>query len=167
MFDLFAAYANDNRRASVRGPLYVLVEARTVAQPMWAFDLSLGGARCVTERPIWPGTYLDLAFTLPDSHERIVTGSQVVTLDTSESQEVMLGLRFCCLADGARMAIYRFLDRRRRLWDPALAGEEGSLASRYPHLAHIFDQPQPFANLLAETYAALGLSAPHRDNAPS
>ena len=162
MPESFAARPYLNRRSSARGPLYVLVEARTHAEPMWAFDLSLSGVRCATRKPEWPGTYMDLTFVLPDTHERIVTGAQVMTLDTAANGELMLGLRFCRLADGAQMAIYRFLDRR-SLWDPDAPAEENVLAARFPHLAAIFGCPAPFANLLAETYEALGLPMPGSD----
>ncbi|MBN1960788.1 MAG: PilZ domain-containing protein [Deltaproteobacteria bacterium] len=151
----------DNRRLSARGPLYMLVEARAHKPAFWAFDVSLGGIRCISEKPIWPGTYLDLSFIIPDSREHIVTGGQIITLDINENDEVLIGIRFCCLASGASMAIYRFLDRRRRLWDPTLKDhEENVLATRFPHLAHIFTNKTPFANLLAETYETLGVAVP-------
>ena len=105
----------------------------------------------------------EIGFAEPDSRERIVTGSQVMVVDTSEAQELMLGLRFCCLADGARMAIYRFLDRRRRLWDKAEVHEEGLLVAPEDPLSPAFDCHAPFANLLAETYSDLGLSPPLDD----
>jgi hypothetical protein len=84
-----------------------------------------------------------------------------MVLDTSDAQELMLGLRFCCLADGARMAIYRFLDRRRRLWDKV--EEEGSPVAPHGPVASAFDCQAPFANLLTETYADLGLTPPLDD----
>jgi hypothetical protein len=141
-----------DRRRSPRGPLYMMVEPLGHRAPLWARDISMGGLRCESSRPLWPGTYLDLGFSLPDTRERIEVGGQVMSLDGSGA-EALLGLRFCLLADSARLAIYRFLDRRRRLWRPE--GWLNPLAVHHPRLAHIFEQPDPFAALLAAADEAL------------
>ena len=106
-----------DRRDSVRGPLCVLAEAGPGHLPLWAYDLGLGGMRCTARRAIWPGTYLDLRFAIPDTREEVTTGAQVVALE-EDGPSVSLGLRFCALPEGSRLAIYRFLDRRRFLWAP-------------------------------------------------
>ncbi len=103
-----------DRRRSVRGPLYMMVDTRGARVPLWAFDIGLGGMRC-TGPTAWPGTYLDLSFVLPDDLQRIEVGGQVVSLGEADG-EIAMGVRFCRISDGARLAIYRFLDRRRRLW---------------------------------------------------
>ncbi len=106
-------HAAPDRRSSARGPLYMMVETRGGGAPLWACDIGLGGMRC-TGPVAWPGTYLDLSFALPDDIQRIEAGGQVVALEESGG-ELVMGVRFCRLSDGARLAIYRFLDRRRRL----------------------------------------------------
>ena len=106
-----------DRRESVRGPLWMLVEAGPERRTLWAHDVGLGGLRCTTDRPLWPGTYLDVRFAIPDTHEVVHAGAQVLTLE-DEGDVLSLGLRFCALTEGARLAIYRFLDRRRFLWAP-------------------------------------------------
>lgn len=139
-----------DRRDSVRGPLCALVEAGPERLPLWAHDLSLGGLRCATNRPFWPGTYLDVRFALPDTRETIAGGAQVLSLD-EEADGLSLGLRFCALSDGARLAIYRFLDRRRYLW--AQAGSASGLLTP----ARMVPPPPvpPLDELLAQVDAAL------------
>jgi hypothetical protein len=139
-----------DRRDSVRGPLCALVEAGPSRSALWAHDLSLGGLRCATTRPFWPGTYLDLRFALPDTREPIEAGAQVLTLD-EEADGLSLGLRFCSLSDGARLAIFRFLDRRRFLWAPP-----GTTAGLLEPARLVRPPPMPpLDELLAEVDAAL------------
>ncbi|MCK5687705.1 hypothetical protein KAI87_00475, partial [Myxococcota bacterium] len=56
----------DNRRLSARSPLFMLVKAKGHNVKMWAKDIGMGGMLCDSDNPIWPGTYLDLSFSLPD-----------------------------------------------------------------------------------------------------
>src|SRR5690606_19693278 len=105
-----------NRRSSARASLFVPVRIDGSSEVLWAHDISLGGLQCTTKTPRWPGTYVDIELELPDVRETVRAGAQVVSLDKRGS-ETVLGLRFCRLPSGAEMAIYRFLDRRRILWD--------------------------------------------------
>lgn len=150
------------RRASARGPLLMLVHA-TDGSELWAFDIGLGGLKCTTHRPRWPGSYLDLRFELPDTREAVRAGGQVTSLDTSTHGELVLGVRFCRLADGERLRIYRFLDRRRSLWAPdsdipPAASARSGLGS-HPAMTRLLGRERPYAGLLAEAYAALAAAA--------
>ncbi len=144
-----AVAAQGERRGSARSQLFMLVRAGDGSAPLWAWDISLGGMQCKSKRARWPGTFVDLSFTLPGSNQRLEIGAQVVSLDVGNDGVAVLGLRFCRLAPGAKLALYRFIDGRRGLW----AGEEpvqDILARRHPRLAHLFRRERPFAALLAE-----------------
>jgi len=155
-----SSLSQSERRGSARGPLYTLVQSGD-GQPWWAWDIGLGGMHCQTRAPRWPGTYLDLEFTLPETSDRLRTGAQVVSLDRQPQGDLSLGLRFCRLTARAQLAIYRFLDRRRVLWErpPELrpARLMADLAARHPALAPLLLHEQPFRSLLLEAQARLQL----------
>jgi hypothetical protein len=93
------------------------VDVRGIGEPLWAWDIGLGGMQCRSRVPRWPGTFLDLAFTLPGSEERLEVGSQILSLDHLDGDDLSLGLKFCMLSARDLRLIYRFLDQRRALWD--------------------------------------------------
>src|SRR4051794_26684949 len=99
-------------RTSARSRLFMLVRTRS-NDTLWAWDIGLGGMSCKTTKPHFPGTYLDVEFTLPGTKERLALGAQVVGLHQDDSGTITAALRFCRVPDTARLALYRFLDRRR------------------------------------------------------
>src|ERR1044072_8443845 len=68
------------RRASVRGRLYMMVRAERLPDPLWAYDIGLGGLKVESRWIVFPGTYLDLSFRLPGTRELLKVGAQVATL---------------------------------------------------------------------------------------
>ena len=141
------------RRASARSRIYMMVRTSRVKDPLWAFDIGLGGLQVKSSVVVFPGTYLDLAFRLPGSKELHKVGAQVATLGDAPDDDVLqgrattggvaLGLRFCKLTARVQMAIYRFLDKRRHLW--TTEGDEPAQA----------DIDKPFKGLLLDAYSAL------------
>ncbi len=141
------------RRSSARSRIYMMVRASRVKEPLWAFDIGLGGLQVASPMVVFPGTYLDLQFRLPGSKEVHKVGAQVATLGDvpdddqleggSKGASVALGLRFCKLTARAQLSIYRFLDKRRNLW--TTGGDETAQA----------DIDQPFEALLLDAYSAL------------
>ncbi len=153
-----------DRRDSARSPLFMLVHTPAGA-PLWAWDIGLSGMQCRSRAPRWPGTYLDLRFRLPGTHDELKAGAQVMTLDQAED-ELSLGVRFCMLSAMAQRAIYRFLDHRRLLWEKsgqvAPAPGEPSLPLLSEIVAGLAEPPvvapqeeRPFEKLLLEAYASL------------
>jgi len=150
----------DERRNSARSRSFILVQPRDGTPSMWASDISLGGMQCRTNTTRWPGSYLDLSFTLPDTRETFEVGAQVLSLGKADDGQLMLGLRFCRIPAGAQMAIYRFLDRRRAMWfgeskadveAPALPRQ-----GRYlPAIVAMLGKPKPFAQLLCDAQRTL------------
>jgi hypothetical protein len=143
--------ANDNdRRNSARSRLFMLVRTK---QPgtLWAWDIGLGGMQCKSSRMMWPGTYLDVEFTLPGTKEAVSAGAQVISIGTDADGTTTLAFRFCRLPDQGRLAIYRFLDRRRYLWENKKQRERRV----HPELAKVMDRPEPFAELLREAYSSM------------
>lgn len=137
------------RRDSARSRMFVLIDAADGRGPMIGYDIGLGGLLCRTRAVRLPGTFLDLSFTLPGTAEQIRIGSQVVSLDAEPNGEAILGLRFCMPSRLAQMAIYRFLDARRALWDEVV------IETRRPHIADLDFGETPFQALLLEAEAAL------------
>jgi hypothetical protein len=141
------------RRASARSRIYMMVRASRVKDPLWAFDIGLGGLQVKSSALLFPGTYMDLQFRLPASKEVLKVGAQVATLGEAPDDDVLqggstggrvaLGLRFCKLTARAQLSIYRFLDKRRHLW--TTTGDETAQA----------DGDTPFAELLSDAYSAL------------
>ncbi len=144
-----------DRRGSARSRLFTLVQTGDGLGPMWAWDIGLGGLLVKAKRPRWPGTYLDVTLTLPGTGETLKLGAQVLTLD-QDADGVGMSLRFCRSSAAARLAIYRFLDRRRALWDPeAETSPQEQLRARYPALAKELASDEPFRIWLDETNVAL------------
>ncbi len=157
-----ASLANE-RRASARSCLYILVDAHDGKEPMWACDISFGGMQCRASTPRWPGTYLDVSFSLPDTREAIEVGAQVIALGQAADGALTLGLRFCRISARAQMAIYRFLDRRRPLWYATAQAEPPAREQRRrenPALAALLRQERPFAALLSEAHRTLRETQP-------
>ena len=136
------------RRCSARSRLFTLVTVRGRGNQdkLWAWDIGLGGMKARSRKARFPGTFLDLEFRLPDSKEILRVGAQVTDMEATDDGSVGLGLRFCRVSPMVQMAIYRFMDRRRRLWEPAprakaeLAGE--TVQEERPFeglLSHAFD----------------------------
>jgi hypothetical protein len=149
-----ARQENQDRRGSARSRLFALVDARGVNDPLWAWDIGLGGMQCRSRAPRWPGTYLDLSFTLPGTTEKLEVGSQVLSIDQLEDDSLSLGLKFCMLSAKDQRVIYRFLDQRRALW----SAEPIENAPRTPQakLAQwVAGQHRPFEPMLLEAYAQL------------
>ncbi|MBI5509142.1 MAG: PilZ domain-containing protein [Deltaproteobacteria bacterium] len=145
--------SSQERRMSARSPLFMMVKSGGNREPLWASDIGLGGMQCKSRVPRFPGTYLDLSFTLPGTTDRLEAGGQVLSIDGERQGRLALGLRFCMLSVKAEREIYRFLDRRRALWGPEQLVEatpEGESVAR-----QILDQSRPFEALLLEAYAAL------------
>lgn len=159
--------ANENlvsgleRRASARSRVFMLVNVG--AERMWAVDIGLGGLQCRSASARLPGTYVDLAFTLPETRERIEARGQVVSIagagQSSQSSqerdtvdgEYEIGIRFCDVSGWAVQAIYRFMDARRTLW--SRRHQVGKLKS--PHLRAVAALDQPFSDLLEEARRTL------------
>jgi len=134
------------RRASARGRLYMMVRAGRLPDPLWAYDIGLGGLKAVSKSIVFPGTYLELSFRLPGTRELLKVGAKVATLGDAPahaSGSVALGLRFCRLSQCFKLSIYRFLDKRRGLWtrDENAHGDAA--------------KPRPFEALLRDAYTAL------------
>ena len=136
------------RRDSARSRIFVLVHAGASDEPMWAWDIGMSGMQCRSPKPRWPGTYLDLRFRLPETTEPIELGAQVVSMEPAAGGHVSLGLRFRAMSPKAQRAIYRFLDRRRALWEDEQRFEREAGAE-----AAEADSPRPFELLLREAYA--------------
>ena len=170
-----AARASLDRRTSARSPLFMMVRGRDTRDPLWAWDISLGGLLCRSKKPRWPGTYLDLCFRLPNTNEVLEVGSQVLSIDDAPEGALSMGLRFCRISAKTELSIYRFLDRRRGLWGgeanapaPSVVSPPVSdvpAAGPSPAVHHssatrswvqqILAQPKPFEPLLLEAYAAM------------
>ncbi|MBI3179252.1 MAG: PilZ domain-containing protein [Deltaproteobacteria bacterium] len=154
----------DDRRDSARSPLFMLVHTPAGA-PLWAWDIGLSGMLCRSRILRTPGTYLDLRFRLPGTHDELKAGAQVMTLDQVE-EELSLGVRFCMLSAMAQRAIYRFLDHRRVLWESKSDARPQARDVALPLLSELvsgLDEPpavpaaeeQPFEKLLLEAYASM------------
>jgi hypothetical protein len=153
-----SADASSDRRASARSQSFILVTTSDGGGPMWASDIGLGGMQCKSQTLRWPGAYLDVEFTIPDTRETVNVGAQVLSLNRDRDDDLTLGLRFCRISGHDQLAIYRFLDRRRCMWDPTAEPEtprRRSLAQRHPALAALLGQEQPFASLVAEAQSTL------------
>ena len=88
------ASVHPKRRESARARCFMMVRASGAGEPMWAWDIALGGVNCQGRQPRWPGTYLDMHFRLPNSDDRLEVGAQVVSLDQIDDTRVSMGLRF-------------------------------------------------------------------------
>ncbi len=141
-----------DRRDSARTRVFVLVHAGREEEPMWAWDIAMGGMQCRSNTPRWPGTYLDLRFRLPDSEEMLEVGAQVMTLEPAAGGQVSLGMSFRALSPKAQRELYRFLDRRRQMWN-----EERRFAASKNAVAEDGAGPaaRPFEALLSDAYASL------------
>ncbi len=138
---------NKDRRDSARSPLCMAV--RCGDDFLWAWDLGLGGLQCRSRRPWFPGTYLDMEFTIPGG-EAFKVGGQVASLDQAPDGGLSFGIRFCRPPAQLRLAIYRFLDQRRRVWDPERSKVEPPLVVYDP-------DARPFEGLLLEAFATMRL----------
>lgn len=140
------------RRNSARTPVFMLVRNLQTRDGMFAWDIGMGGMQCRARRPLWPGTYLDLGFKLPETSELLEVGGQVMTLNDGAQGDLGLGVRFCAISRKAQLALYRFLDRRRLLWDPS--AEQPRPQPALPAMAEA-NSARPFEALLLEAYASL------------
>lgn len=140
-----------NRRGSARSQLFMMVRTKN-AGTLWAWDIGLGGMACKGSRLVWPGTYVDLDFTLPGTKESLRVGAQVISIATDPDGAPSLSLRFVNLSDRDKLAIYRFLDRRRYLWEDKRARQK----RLNPELERKTDE-QPFAELLRDAYGQMRL----------
>lgn len=113
------AHAQKERRSSARSPLFTLV--RSDRGTLWAYDIGLGGMFCRGTAAIARGALLRLEFKLPEIDARIVGQGEVITCIAGDDGRYNLGIRFTEVSRAARMAIYRFLDRRRELWEQPAA----------------------------------------------
>jgi hypothetical protein len=145
------ASTETTQRNSARSRVFMLV--RSPGGSFWAWDIGLGGMSAKTKRVVFPGTFLDLQFTLPGTTDPLALGAQVVGLAQDDDGTMTVSLRFCRVPDNTRLALYRFLDRRRYLWED----KKERLQRLHPHLAGILDKPEPFAELLREAYNQLRL----------
>jgi len=143
-----ATTRGDERRDSARSRLFILVHTGTNDEPMWAWDIGLSGMQCRAPKARWPGTYVDLRFRLPETQEALEVGAQVVSMEPTAGGQVSLGLRFCTVSPKVQRAIYRFLDRRRAMWQ-----EEQRFDAE--HEAPSESPARPFEALLREAYASL------------
>jgi len=153
------------RRNSARSKVYMLVQTSKLRNPLWARDIGLGGMQCSTSQWVGPGTFLQVHFRLPTLDETFEVGSQVLTVKEFARDNLYLGLRFCDVPDAARMAIYRFLDKRRLMWDEkamaALKKKPVLLAAKNAITTSSIDHSQygvpklPFNSLLKEAYTSL------------
>lgn len=152
------------RRGSARSPVFMLVQCKDGRGAMWAWDAGLGGLQCRSRVVRFPGTYLDVSFRLPGDAYRYHVGAQVTTLDRADDGSVSLGLRFCMVSPRLQMGLYRFLDRRRRLWsDEADAEPRDEIPHADPRdviaLPSVPPWPRPserpFDGLLLHAFAAL------------
>ncbi len=144
-----------DRRASARSRLHARVEARGLHDPLWAWDIGLGGMQCRARSPRWPGTFLDLSFTLPGTGDTLEVGSQVMSLDQLEDDSLSLGLKFCMLSARDQRSIYRFLDQRRALWATEPHANRPTETPRQRVAAWVARHPRPFEPLLLEASAQL------------
>lgn len=153
--DHSASVSSAERRLSARAPLFMLVQSNGSPEAFFANDIGLGGMLCQTKKPRWPGSFLDVRFQLPETAEPLTSGAQVISLDEGKSKTLSMGLRFCNLSSKAELAIYRFLDRRRQLWD------ERELLRLYENYREqqqeqrLEDARFPFAKILRRAYAAI------------
>ena len=135
------------RRQSARSPLFMLVE--TDQEMLWAIDMGLGGIKCQAKSYAEVGRFMDLRFRLPGDSRHLKVGGQVTGFDRCEKGTVTLNMRFCRFGNSDQLALYRFMDRRRSLWDRSSAAE----ASPAPHKA-----TRPFEALILEAQAAINLN---------
>ncbi len=142
------------RRNSARSPLYMMVRPRGLDDPWWAWDIGPGGMLCRTSRPTFPGTYLDLKFSLPHTEGYLSVGGQVVALNQIEG-ELNLGVRFCMPSVKVQRSIVRFLDRRRELWNPTPLELTDAPLVLPPEPEPKPAPSRPFEALLLEANAAL------------
>ena len=163
MAEISTSSASADRRASARSRSCILVTPQDGTSPLWAVDIGLGGMQVKSRTTRFPGTYLDVQFALPDTREKIRLTTQVVNLGRRGDDGVYTGLRFCRVAKNDQLAIYRFLDRRRLLWEDEkrvshhpvvvtrpIADNPSRVTTRHPALALLLNQDQPFLGLLEE-----------------
>ncbi|OGQ83689.1 MAG: hypothetical protein A2289_15750 [Deltaproteobacteria bacterium RIFOXYA12_FULL_58_15] len=141
----------ENRRQSARSPIFTLVKARGSREPMWAWDIGMGGMQCRTQQPRFPGSFVDLQFALPGSNDVLDVGGQVLSLEQLDAH-LSVGLRFCMLSSRDQRLLYRFLDQRRALW----SGETDAPSSAQTRVARwVAEQNRPFEAMLLEAYASI------------
>jgi hypothetical protein len=141
------------RRGSARGPLFMLVQVGD--EPMWAFDISMGGLKCYTRRFRTIGQLVDLSFRLPGDPAPHRVGGQITGIDDSLGEGLTLRIRFCRPSRALYFDVYRFLDRRRRSWDP-------TVIHHVPPKCTYTELDRPFEALLLEAFASLRLKEVHR-----
>lgn len=144
---------NDKRRGNARTQVFMLVYVRD--EPMWAFDVGMGGVMCYTNRFYRVGQYLDLSFRLPGDDTLFNVGGQVAGLDDNFDTGNTVRIRFCRPTRKLWFAVYRLLDSRRGLWD-----EE--VKNRLPPPCPYRSLERPFEALLLESFAALRLKEVNR-----
>ncbi|MEZ4272528.1 MAG: hypothetical protein R3C68_14200 [Myxococcota bacterium] len=117
--DSHSLESDSDRRDSARARLFTLVQSADGKGALWAWDVGLGGMQCHASHVRMAGTFMDLTLRLPGSEDILHIGAQVISFDQTSSGKISLALRFCRLSMKATLAIYRFLDSRRALWDRA------------------------------------------------
>lgn len=115
---------------------------------LWAHDLGLGGLQAVSQQLHCVGQFLDLRFRLPGRPEELKVGGQITRVEPAGEGSVTLRIRFCHVSPKVQMAIYRFLDARRAMWD-----EREMEQPRRPVPPP--EDPRPFAKLLHNAFATL------------
>jgi len=139
------------RRTSARSPLFMMVRDKRTSSSLWASDIGLGGMQCRSKTARFPGTYLDLSFRLPDTQDELQVGGQVLSLDEMTPGQLALGVRFCMVSSKAEREIYRFMDRRRSLWDQEAVVE--AMVAEPSAAEKILSRERPFEALLLGAYA--------------
>jgi hypothetical protein len=139
-------HSSETRRTSARTALFMLVH--TQEGTLWAHDIGMGGLLAVSNRLSCVGQFLDLAFRLPGRPELLKVGGQITKVEPAGEGAVALRVRFCNPSPKVQMALYRFLDGRRAMWD-----ENEIERPRRPVPPP--DDPRPFAGILLQAFSAL------------
>ena len=149
-----------NRRSSARTPVCMLVHTDDGRDPIWAWDLGLGGLRCNSSNLRMPGDFLNVRFALPGESETYKVKCQITSLDGDVNGSSILSLRFCATSARLTMALYRFLDRRRALWSDTIPDDGDAFLETVEHtnvvdLTEITGAARPFEGMMLHAWAAL------------
>ncbi len=153
-----AIQKSGERRTSARSPLFMLVNitgGNAGVDQLWAWDIGLGGIQARSRKTIFPGTFVDLKFSLPGTPDAMSVGGQVTSIDEAPEGGLSLGIKFCRPSRRLRMSIYRFLDSRRVLWDETVVSPAPVAVAVADAGLNVQSIERPFEGLLLESFHSM------------